>query len=474
MESNEAMRSSQQALCLGETKDGCELGRALNIGVSSNTPILTSKEKNIPLTISGIDTLYYFCESNEAYDDFFLEILDQLEEAKGRFEKKDISYENSDLKISINNQLFEYNGKAQGFYWFMQANNFVSLGFKDTMSNRELNDIQIQLNAIGIYTLGLKSLLRYVDDMLHDVITGYKPVTRCDLNIFVQDNLSWITKEMFVTRKRVYASIFKEIANKHRLQTLYIGKKPFLLRLYDKQEELKASKKQELMYEYFANNNFDIKKDIFNIEFELHRSYLRTCGISTVDNLLLRAKKLFSYCMKNIRLVDLDTFTDNTNNQKNKNRASTHPLWEHFEASYTLDGFLTLDIPLERVKRKNRAYTIQEAIKEHLSLAKKFYIHGGVIDEQFYDEILQKFQNSLKPKDKEAHFDIYAEANTPNIDERLNVNILAMNVLELEKYLVELENDILDDEYDTPLLVKRHNIATAQLKSLGADVEIPI
>ena len=25
---------------------------------------------------SGIDTLYYFCESNENYDDLFLEILD--------------------------------------------------------------------------------------------------------------------------------------------------------------------------------------------------------------------------------------------------------------------------------------------------------------------------------------------------------------------------------------------------------------
>jgi len=37
--------------------------------------------------IHGIDSLYYFCESNENYDNLFLEILDQMEEKKGIFEK---------------------------------------------------------------------------------------------------------------------------------------------------------------------------------------------------------------------------------------------------------------------------------------------------------------------------------------------------------------------------------------------------
>ncbi|EDZ61348.1 hypothetical protein SMGD1_2533 [Sulfurimonas gotlandica GD1] len=68
---------------------------------------------NLPNVISGIDTLYYFYESNDLYDDFFLEILDQLEDSKGRFDKREISYSNKDLKVSINNQVFEFNCKKR-------------------------------------------------------------------------------------------------------------------------------------------------------------------------------------------------------------------------------------------------------------------------------------------------------------------------------------------------------------------------
>ena len=41
----------------------------------------------------GIDTLYYFCESNDYYDDLFLEILDQIETIKGKFEREEIQYQ---------------------------------------------------------------------------------------------------------------------------------------------------------------------------------------------------------------------------------------------------------------------------------------------------------------------------------------------------------------------------------------------
>lgn len=58
-------------------------------------------EKNIinntPKTISGIDTLYYFYESNDSYDDLFLDIVDQMDEATGKFEKRDIAYSNKDI-----------------------------------------------------------------------------------------------------------------------------------------------------------------------------------------------------------------------------------------------------------------------------------------------------------------------------------------------------------------------------------------
>jgi len=363
----------------------------------------------MPKTISGIDTLYYFYQTNHNYDDLFLDILNQLEEAQARFEKKYLKYDNKDILISINKQSFRYNGKAQGFYWFSHTDEYLKIAFKDNMTNRGLNDIQVQYTAKGIYTLGLKTLLKYTDDLLSQYITGYKPLTRVDLNIFVEDDLSWIEKDMFVARKRSYTSIYKEIANKHKIQTLYIGKKPFLLRIYDKLAELKKSKKQAMMFEYFKNNGFISLQNVSNVEFELHRDYFKNFKIDTVEDLLFRAELLFQDCLNAIRLVDLSTITDNTQNLKNKNRAKTHPLWQYLHSAYKLDGFLSLQAPLERVKRKNYIYTIQNAIEEHLSLAKKAYVHNIVIDEMFYNEILQKFQKQIKK------YDYTIESPTENI-----------------------------------------------------------
>ncbi|WP_294962412.1 hypothetical protein [Sulfurimonas sp.] len=417
---------------------------------------------NLPNVISGIDTLYFFYESNDAYDDFFLEILDQLEDSKGRFDKRDISYSNKDLKVSINNQVFEFNGKAQGFYWFTHLDNFLTVGFKDNLTNRSLNDIQIQFTAVGLYTLGLKALLRYVDDIFKEVTTDYKPITRVDLNMFIQSDLSWLDKDMFVSRKRKYTTHLKEVSSKYRLQTLYIGKEPFLLRLYDKKEELKNSKKSELMYEYFLNNGFTREDDIFNLEFELHRKYLKTYNIDTVEDLLGHAEKLFKESMNAIRLVDLSTISENAVNTANRYKAETHPLWQHISDSYKLKDFLEVDMPLERLKRKNYSYTIEESMKEHIALARKYYVHGGIVDEQFYDEIQEAFEKSIEPKYDDIKNPIKLQTVYVNIDEQ--VNLKELSDLELEKYVKTLELKMTNPDIDIQILIKKHQLAFVELE----------
>jgi hypothetical protein len=114
--------------------------------------------------VFGIDSLYFFFETNENYDDLFLEILDQLEEIKGKFEKKDIEFENKDLTISINDIQLSYLGKQEGFYWFKDSNEFFRIGFKDTYKNRGLNDIRVQLQGNGIYTFGINSIIEFTQN----------------------------------------------------------------------------------------------------------------------------------------------------------------------------------------------------------------------------------------------------------------------------------------------------------------------
>lgn len=185
----------------------------------------------------GIDTLYYYCESNKIYDDLFLEILDQLEEIKGKFERQEIQYKYSDIHIKLKEMSFEFLGPNDSFYWFRDINRYFKIGFKSYMKNRTKHDIMVQLQGEGIYTLGLPSLLNLINEkLLGEYITNNKPVNRIDLNCFVQYDLSFVNKEMFVSRKRAYCQI-SEIGSAKRTQTIYVGKKPFRLRLYDKEKK---------------------------------------------------------------------------------------------------------------------------------------------------------------------------------------------------------------------------------------------
>ena len=105
--------------------------------------------------IFGIDTLYFFFETNDNYDELYLDILDQLEDIKAKFQKKDIDFENKDLTISINDIQLTFLGTQEGFYWFKDANEHFRIGFKDKYKNRGLNDIRVQLQGNGIYTFGI-------------------------------------------------------------------------------------------------------------------------------------------------------------------------------------------------------------------------------------------------------------------------------------------------------------------------------
>ena len=142
------------------------------------------------------------------------------------------------------------------------------------------------------------------------------------------------------------------------------------------------------MYDYFSRHGISRKEDIFNIEFEMHRKHLKSFSIDSVEDLLSHAEKLFKESMDVIRLVDLSTISEKSINSMNRYKADIHPLWKYISDSYKLNDFLAVNMPLTKLKRKKYLYTVEEAIKEHVDLAKRAYLHDVVIDEQFYCEVL--------------------------------------------------------------------------------------
>jgi hypothetical protein len=343
--------------------------------------------------IFGIDSLYFFFETNENYDDLFLEILDQLEEIKGKFEKREVEFENKDLTMSLNDIQLSYLGKQEGFYWFKDSNEFFRIGFKDRYKNRGLNDIRVQLQGNGIYTFGINSIIELLKDSLKDFISDYIPVTRADLNCFIQYDLSFIKKDMFSTRKRKYSTI-NEIGDANTTETIYIGKEPFKLRLYNKSLELKKSKKYEVMNEYFANNDFDLEEPIFNIEFQMNRGHLKQFNIYSIDDLLSNANNLFKEAMEDIRLLNVDSVSSERL-VNNKYQAQTHPIWEEVKNEYDLKEFLQVDFPLERLKRKISVYDDNKFEYEFIALLRKAFINNLNLDSNYIDDLYKKAKDSL-------------------------------------------------------------------------------
>lgn len=343
-----------------------------------------------PKILSGIDTLYYFMESNEAYDDFFVDMLEELDLQK---EKGSYSFgKSAPQQIDINGVRLNYSGNPEGYHYFKDEMEFVYIGFKDTFKQRNLHDIRVKLQARGIYTLGIKPLIEYVDSIVKNISNGNKHITRLDVNAFVDIDFSALYASMFATKKRFSSSINKDIRNSSVLETLYVGKPPFRLRIYNKKKELLKSKKSELMYEYLLNGGMDKDKPIWNIEFEMHREFLKEFKILSVDDAIANAENLFKQACDYVRLVDISSISEADMLNGHKNRASTLPIWQKIKDDYSLNEFMQITAPLERVKRRVKKYEYADAFAEGVALAWKMKVHGYNMDSDFMDDITEEME----------------------------------------------------------------------------------
>jgi len=418
--------------------------------------------KNIK-SICGIDTLYYFAESNEEYDSFFFELKELLEEKISPFVKNEIRFNNSDMVIDIEGFSLVYLGKPEGFYMFRDSLGLFRVGFKDRYTNRGLHDIRVQLEAYGIYTLGLKPLLEYVNaNFLAPITTGHFPVSRSDLNCFINCDLSpYMHKEHFSTKKRRFLEYSKTIESTTTKESFYIGKSPFMLRVYDRLKELNSAdkdKKEALLNHLIAYGELDISKPVFNIEFELHRAYLKRFAIDSIEHLLDSAKTVFNECLEEIRLINLDSISKNDMNNGHKYRASTHPLWQHIGESYAIKDFLSIDSPIECIKRKQTGYSLDSAFLEHLHLFKKANIYNIYISSDFYREVrsvgkkLLEHKRSQKTKEepwlvvefhsKDTEVEKYRLINGELIKPITSKSIAWLSDLELYNYKDKLKGEL--------------------------------
>lgn len=376
--------------------------------------------KNTPF-VCGIDALYYFAQSGGGYDNFYMNIIDQIEDKKAEFNAINYPYNDNDIVITINGIDVKYSGMGRdGFLWFNHE--FFRIGFKDAEKAQNIHNIRVQLNSIGIYTLGIQSLVDYINTkLLHGALLkeSYFPITRIDVNMFIQHNFNYLRKEMILSKKKNHSANISERSSGYELETYYVGKKPFLLRIYNKLKELEGASevKRELMHNYFLINNLDTRKSIFNVEFEYHREFLKQYGIDTVEDALSRAKSLFELGCKFIKLIDTSSLTEEQLNSSNRKRADILPIWEYISSNYDNKEFMQIETPLEKIERISYRYSLEDARKPLKRLITRLLLHGNAPTLFFFYEVFQNTKEEFALRD--SYKELQNENKEPTITDEL-------------------------------------------------------
>jgi len=431
-------------------------------------------KKNTP-QVSGIDALYYFAQSGGGYDEYYMNIIDQIEDKKAEFSALNYAYNDNDIIITINEIDVKYSGMGRdGFLWFNHE--FFRVGFKDSEKSPNIHNIRVQLNAIGIYTLGIKSLVEYINtQLLKDSLlsTNYFPVTRIDVNMFIQHNFNYLTKEMILSKKKTHSANISERSTGYELETYYVGKKPFLLRIYNKLKELEGGSniKRELMHNYFLINGLDTRKPIFNVEFEFHREFLKQYDIDTIEDALSRAKSLFEMGCDLIKVIDTSSLTEKQINSSNRNRADIAPIWKYISKSYDNEEFMQIETPLEKIERISYRYSLEDARKPLKRVITRLLLHHNTPTLFYFFEILQNSKEEFEQRENYKKVHNEYKSDIPSFKEDLK-GYSDEGLLNFEKRLSqEMQGiNIEDRQYDE--LVNAYNELHDELISRGL-VEFP-
>lgn len=448
--------------------------------VSTSNEILVSNNGSLSKgydfkTISGVDTLYCYYPSNEAYRDFFESLEKEILSAKelnGGFIPKDT------LRISIGDKEFFFNGVSKGFYFFIDTSRWFRIGLKHPSKNTNLLDIQVQCEATGIYLLGLVGLIQHIETLLCPIADIRSELTRMDGNIFAQFDLSSvIEKDFIVSKKRKHR---REDGGRRGYQSLKIGDNPFLARFYDKRIELVGKEKRSLMEAYFVLHGFDLSKPIWNFEFEWHRDFFKRYGIRTVEDGLKKVEMLFHHSMKIIRFVDKTTLSEKDLIANRLHRAKTHPLWEYLDKSYSFNAIPQSYETLEKVIPQKSVYDSKVFMTEFQTLLNKGVENDVYLSQEDVKELLKRSGLWLTERTKKllkpfkplplivdgVHY-VLSRNRTPI--KTLPSNLSPISTHELKQFesalLGALHSELAEKDWDISLIIKNLKAIESEIKS---------
>jgi hypothetical protein len=182
--------------------------------------------------------------------------------------------------------------------------------------------------------------------------------------------------------------------------TLYWGKRPSLLRIYDKKAEIMVHADVEKIALMEKRRWFGIPECATRVEFELGRESLKRHGIDSPDDYFTKRADLLSYlCTEWFRL------TANMVDRTNTSRAEIHPLWNNITAGFLAWAGAPAGESLDPLDR--RGIDVRQLLKQGVGVlitAAVLQGRGFLSQETFEDYLALEIRRVLRELNLEAEW----------------------------------------------------------------------
>ncbi|MES2191587.1 MAG: replication initiation factor [Pseudomonadota bacterium] len=306
-----------------DSPDGCEAPPAESgsEGIQGASPSNTAPHNSNNTLPDGfrllrlaVDSLYLSYPG-----DLHPGVLTRLTELKGKAQSPD-PVEQAKAQFVAGNHIFEVKDKGAGLFPFVLDDNAFRIQF--SRPNKKLPMAYVKISAEYLAHKGPRPIQEELEKLLAEFgeLTGRNMVSRIDLaadfsSPCVMD--SW-HRSAWVTRAVEIHSYAKD--QQFTGWTIGMGG-VIAARLYDKTKEIRHSGKS-WAESLWIPAGWLPGQQVWRLEFECKRDYLKERGLSSLDSVLVNLNGLWSYATTEwLRL------TEPNPNDSTRARWPTHPLW---------------------------------------------------------------------------------------------------------------------------------------------------
>jgi len=253
-------------------------------------------------------------------------------------------------------------------------------------------NVQVSVNARALWLRGPRECVSVAESIIHR-LKGFIQrvcVSRCDLaaDFHVPGGLSFdYLRECLVTQANSLRPFIKD----GRLQTLYVGAKsaPVQLRIYDKSAEIESRGEKTWLCEVYGT---DEREDVWRVEFQLRRDFLRSMGVNGLSDLAREAGGLWRYLTDkwcSLRLPD----------DGNTSRRAVCGFWLAVQAlAEDFGGSLRV----QRLRRESQPETPERFIRRTWKGLAAYAARFGIAD---VDDALSHLTDHVRAAGTRAEFD---------------------------------------------------------------------